>query len=95
MRAACATPYKGIVRGLWKRDCLTEHGCPLARSLGMPSGHVAYVSFRGDAWIHYYLLMNFTTKLFLIDRSVIWVHGTYNPSLTWRKFVCSTNLEFC
>ena len=56
MRAACATPYKGIVRGLWEGDCLTEHVCPLARPLGMPSGCIAHVSLRGDTWIHYYLL---------------------------------------
>ena len=48
----------------------------------------------GDAWIHYYLVMDFTdnNKLFLIDRSVIWVHSTYHPSLTREEFVCSTNL---
>ena len=70
----------------------------MARPLGMPSGHVAHASLRGDAWIHYYLVMDFTdnNKLFLIDRSVIWVHGTYHPSLTQEKFVrsiTSTNLE--
>ena len=58
--AACATPYKGIVIGWWKGNCLTEHGCPLAKPLGMPSGHVAHASLRGDAWIHYYLLMDYT-----------------------------------
>ena len=52
MRAACAMPNIGIVRGLWEGNCLTEHGCPLARALGMPSGHIAYASLRGDAWIH-------------------------------------------
>ena len=62
MRAACAMPYIGIVRGLWKGNYLTEHGCPLARPMGMPSGHVAHASLRGDAWIHYYLVMDFTTN---------------------------------
>ena len=35
-------------------------------------------------------------KLFLIDRSVIWVHGTYHSSLTREEFVHSitrTNLD--
>ena len=53
-------PYNGIVGGLWEGDCLTEHRCPLARPLGMPSGHVADASLREDAWIHYYLAMDFT-----------------------------------
>ena len=44
LEAACATPYIGIVRGLWDGDCLTEHGCPLARPLGMPSGRIAHAS---------------------------------------------------
>ena len=60
--AACATPYIGIVRGLWEGDCLSEHGCPLARPLGMPSGNIAHASLRGDAWIHYYLVMDFTAN---------------------------------
>ena len=55
-------PYIGIVRGLWKGYCLAEHGHPLARPLGMPSGHIAHASVMGDAWIHYYLVMDFTTK---------------------------------
>ena len=60
--AACAPPYIGITRGLWEGNCLTEHRCPLARPLGMPSGHVAHASLRGDAQIHYYLVMDFTTN---------------------------------
>ena len=32
----------------------------MARPLGMPSGHVVHASLRGDAWIHYYLVMDFT-----------------------------------
>ena len=65
----------------------------------MPSGHVAHASLRGDTRIHYYLVMDFTAnnnQTILIDRSVIWVHGTYHPSLTQGEFVCSitsTNLE--
>ena len=64
----------------------------------MPSGHVAHASLRGDARIHYYLVMDFTdnNNQTISDRSVIWVHGTYHPSLTWEKFVrsvTSTNLE--
>ena len=43
-------------------DCLTECACPLARPLGMPSGHIAHASLRGDTWIHYYLLMDFTAN---------------------------------
>ena len=58
--AACAMPYIGIVRGLWEGDCLTEHRHPLARPLGMLSGHIAHASLREDAWIHYYLVMDFT-----------------------------------
>ena len=58
--AACAMPYIGTVRGLWEGDCLVEHGRPLARPLGMPSGHIAHASPRGDTWIHYYLVMDFT-----------------------------------
>ena len=60
--AACAMPYIGIVRGLWEGDCLAEHGHPLARPLGMPSGHIAHASLRGDAWIYYYLVMDFTAN---------------------------------
>ena len=60
--AACATPHIGIVRGLWEGDCLAEHGHPLARPLGMPSGHVAHASLSRDAWIHYYLVMDFTVN---------------------------------
>ena len=60
LSAACALPYIGIMRGLWEGNCLTEHRRPLARPLGMPSGHVAHASLRGDAWIHYYLVMDFT-----------------------------------
>ena len=65
----------------------------------MPSGHVAHASLRGDAWIHYYLEMDFTdnnNQTILMDRSVIWVHGTYHPSLTQEEFVhsiTSTNME--
>ena len=55
-------PYIVIMRGLWEGNCLTEHRCPLARPLGMPSGHVAHASLREDAWIHYYLVMNFTAN---------------------------------
>ena len=55
LSAACAPPYIGIVRGLWEGDSLTGHRRPLARPVGMPSGHVAHASLRGDAWIHYYL----------------------------------------
>ena len=62
--AACATPYIDIVRGLWEGDCLAEHGCPLVRPLGMPSGHAAYASLRGDIWIHYYLVMDFAVNYF-------------------------------
>ena len=58
--AAWAMPYIGIVRGLWEGDCLVEHEHPLARPLGMPSGHVAHASLRGDTWIHYYLVIDFT-----------------------------------
>ena len=62
-------PYIGIVRGLWEGDCLVEHGCPLARPLGMPSGHITHASLRGDAWKHYYLVMYFIiNKIKLIDR---------------------------
>ena len=46
----------------------------------MPSGHIAHASLRGDAWIHYYLVMDFTdnnNQTILIDRSIVWVHGTY------------------
>ena len=53
-------PYIGIVRGLWEWNCLTEHRCPLASPLGMPSGQVAHASLREDAWIYYYLVMDFT-----------------------------------
>ena len=52
VRTACATPYKGIVRGWWEGEFLTDHACPLARPLGMPSRHVAHVSLRG---IHGYM----------------------------------------
>ena len=55
-------PYIGIVRGLWEGDFLAECGCPLARPLGMPSGHIAHASLRRDAWTHYYLVMNFTAN---------------------------------
>ena len=55
-------PYIGIVRGLWEGDCLAKHGHPLARSLGMPSVHVTHACLRGDAWIHYYLVMDFTAN---------------------------------
>ena len=48
LSAACAPPYIGIVRGLSEGDCLTEHRRPLAMPLGMPSGHVAHASLRGD-----------------------------------------------
>ena len=78
------------MRGLWEGDCLTEHRHPLARPLGMPSGHIAHASLRGDTQIHYYLVRIsplIIIKLFLIDRSVIWVHSTYHPSLTWEEFV--------
>ena len=73
----------------------------MARPLGMPSGHVAHASLRGDARIHYYLVVDFidnNNQTILIDRSVIRVHGTYHPSLTREKFVrsvTSTNLEVC
>ena len=50
MRAACATPYKGIVRGLWEGHCFTDRGC------------IAHASLREDTWIHYYLLMDFTAN---------------------------------
>ena len=59
---AYAPPYIGIVRGLWKGVCLTEHRHPLARPLGMPSEHVAHASLRGDAWVDYYLVMDFTAN---------------------------------
>ena len=62
LSAACATPYIGLMRGLWEGNYLTKHRHPLARPLGMPSGHVAHASLRGDAWIHYYLVMDFTTN---------------------------------
>ena len=58
---ACAAPYVGIVRRLWEGDCLAEHGHPLARPMGMPSGHVAHASLMEDAWLHYPLVMDFTT----------------------------------
>ena len=92
LSAACALPYIGIVRGLWEGNCLTEHRCLLARPLGMPSGHIAHASLRGDACIHYYLVMDFTdnNNQTISNRSVIWVHGTHHSSLTWEKFVCST-----
>ena len=60
LNAACALPYIGMTRGLWEGNCLTEHRRPLARPLGMPSGHIAHASLRGDTWIHYYLVMDFT-----------------------------------
>ena len=62
LSAACALPYIGIMRGLWQGNCLAEHRCPLARPLGMPHGHIAYASLRGDTWIHYYLVMDFTAN---------------------------------
>ena len=62
MRAACAMPYIGMMRGLWEGNCLTEHGHPLARPLDMLSGHITHASLRADAWIHYYLVMDFTTN---------------------------------
>ena len=34
VQVACATPYKGIRRGLWEGTHLTEHGCPLAGTTG-------------------------------------------------------------
>ena len=54
--------YIGIVRGMCEGDWLTEHGCPLARPLDIPSEHVAHASLRGNTWIDYYILMNFTTN---------------------------------
>ena len=47
---------------MWEGDCLTEHKCPLARPLDMPSGHIGHASLSGDAWIHYYLVMDFTAN---------------------------------
>ena len=76
----CTALYWHVER-IVEGDCLTGHRRPLARPLGMPSGHVAHASLRGDAWIHYYLVMDFTdnnNQTILIDRSVIWVHGTYH-----------------
>ena len=34
MKAACATPYKGISGALWEGNHLSEHGCPLAEATG-------------------------------------------------------------
>ena len=34
LKAAYATPYKGISGALWKRNHLSEHGCPLAGATG-------------------------------------------------------------
>ena len=41
LSTACATPYIGLMRGLWEENYLTEHRHPLARPWGMPSGHIA------------------------------------------------------
>ena len=62
LSSACAISYIAVVRRLWEGNCLTEHRCPLARPLGMPSGHMSHASLRGDAWIHYYFVMDFTTN---------------------------------
>ena len=34
LKAACATPYKGISGALWEGNHLSEHGCPLAGATG-------------------------------------------------------------
>ena len=34
LKAACATPYKGMSGALWKGNHLSEHGCPLAGTTG-------------------------------------------------------------
>ena len=34
LKAACATPYKGISGVLWEGNHLSEHGCPLAGTTG-------------------------------------------------------------
>ena len=34
LKAACATPYKGISAALWEGNHLSEHGCPLAGASG-------------------------------------------------------------
>ena len=72
-------PYIGIARELWEGDSLTEHRCPLARPLDMPSGHVAHAFLRGNIWILYYLVMDFTANnnQTISNRDHNWVHGTY------------------
>ena len=34
LKAACATPFKGISGALWEGNHLSEHGCPLAGATG-------------------------------------------------------------
>ena len=82
-------PYIGPMRGLWEGDCLADHGCPLARPLDMPSRHIAHVSLREDARIHYYLVMDFTdnNKLLLIDKDHNLGTG-YLSSLPYPGKVC-------
>ena len=38
---------KGISGALWEGNHLSEHGCPLAGPLGMPTRHIAHTSLGG------------------------------------------------
>ena len=91
LSAACAPPYIGIKRGLWEGNCLTEHRQPLARPLGMPSGHVAHASLREDTQIHYFLVMDFTTNnnRTISNREVHNLGTWYLSSLPYPGRVCT------